>query len=85
MDKISNNLYCITLVLVEDIQSALFNGSYNFVNLIGHLQNHLSPQNSLLRKLIKKKSNASKHTIYFMLDLFFPKNNWQVSNFLIQL
>jgi hypothetical protein len=42
------------------------------------------PHNSLLRKLKKKKKHASKHTIYFTINLFFPKNNWQVFNFLIQ-
>jgi hypothetical protein len=52
-------------------------------NWISHLQNHVSPQNSLLRKLNKK--NTNKHNIYFVLYLIFPKNNWEVYNLLIQL
>jgi hypothetical protein len=39
------------------------------------------PHESTKLTFEEMKINGSKHTIYYMLDSFFPKNNWQVSNF----
>jgi hypothetical protein len=45
--------------------------SHNQYKLTGDYQNHMSPQISLQKQL---QRYANKHTIYFMLDLFFHKN-----------
>jgi hypothetical protein len=45
----------------------------------GHLHNHMSLQNSLLRG-----KTVAANTLYFVLDLFSPKNKWQVSWYTVQ-